>query len=72
MVFRRIEVQMTRMGITKEMLAELTGIHYKALLQKLNGTRSFTLDEALKLKAAIQTSDSIEILFDRQEELDLP
>lgn len=71
-MFRRIEAQMTRMGITKEMLAEQTGVQYKVLIQKLDGTRPFTLDEALKIKAAIQASDSIEALFDRLSQSDQP
>jgi hypothetical protein len=64
-MLRRIEAQMACIGLTKKKLSEETGIRYKALLSKLSGSRAFTLDEALKVKAAIKSTESIETLFER-------
>jgi predicted transcriptional regulator len=64
-MFKRIEAQLILLGITKKELAQAVGIGYNTLLQKLKGARAFTLDEALKIKEAIRSDESIEMLFEQ-------
>lgn len=64
-MFRRIEAQLAYIGITKKELAQDVGIGYNTLLQKLSGASPFSLDEALKIKEAIKSNESIETLFER-------
>lgn len=65
-MFLKIESQMAVVGITKKKLAEIIGIKYNTLLKKFNCTSSFTFDEAVKIRTAINSTESIEILFDKQ------
>lgn len=64
-MFYRILQQMKLMGLSKRGLAKLTGMRYNTLLAKMNGKTTFTFDEALSLRKALRSEDSIEDLFER-------
>lgn len=53
-------------GISKRKLAGMIGVKYNTLLMKFKRTSPFTLDEAIKIKAAINATESIETLFDNR------
>lgn len=64
-MFRRIEAQIVLQGLTKKQLAGMVGIRYNTLLQKLNGSSQFTLDEALRVKEALDSDETLEVLFEK-------
>lgn len=49
MIYKNLEVEMTRSDVTKYQIAECIGKTYNTVLQKLNGNYPFTLDEAFKI-----------------------
>ena len=64
-MYKRVEAGMVLTGVDKKELARVIGVSYNTLLQKLRGDSDFTLNEALKIKEAINSSDPIELLFER-------
>lgn len=64
-MYKRVEGQMVIAGISKKILAQKLGIGYTTLLQKMNGSSAFTLDEALEIKKIINSTEPIEMLFNR-------
>lgn len=63
-MFRNIEIIIFQKGLSKREIAQKLGMTYNTLLLKLSGKATFTLDEALKLKEILESSLSIEELFD--------
>ena len=61
-MFENLELILFKNKITKQELAELTGIRYNSLLAKLNGKQPLKLDEAMKIRE-IFSEYTIEYLF---------
>lgn len=64
-MFENIEMIIFKKRLSKKEIAESLGMTYNTFLLKLNGKATFTLDEAMKLKEILNSSLSIEELFDR-------
>lgn len=64
-MYRVLEAELVRCGITRKELAAYLDIQYNTLNAKLRGDSCFTLDEAIKIKTALGTKLTIEELFER-------
>lgn len=64
-MYPKIEQIIFAKKISKKELADSLSMTYNTLLLKLKGNATFTLDEAIKLKSVLNTSYSIEELFDK-------
>lgn len=62
-MYKSINVEMAKNGLTKKDLARVSGIPYSSLLDKLNRRTAFTFDECIKIKRALNTSIPLEELF---------
>ncbi|WP_295264600.1 hypothetical protein [Veillonella sp.] len=62
-MYKELEAEIVRKGLSKRKVSDMTGIRYETLLVKLSGKFSFTLDEAFKIKMAIESDKPIEVLF---------
>lgn len=62
-MFREVEAELARRGWSKKELAKKTGISYSSLLDKMSGRTSFTFDECIEIKRAIQSDMPLEKLF---------
>lgn len=63
-MYRNLEAEMVREGITRKDLAELLDVRYATVVDKLKGKFSFTLDEAFKIKNGFFSDLSFEYLFE--------
>ncbi len=66
-MYRVLEAELVRRGITRKELAAYLDIQYNTLNAKLRGDSCFTLDEAIKIKTALGTNLTIEELFERDD-----
>lgn len=66
-MYRNLEAEMVRKGITRKDISELLGVRYATVVQKLNGKYEFKLLEALEIKKAFFPEHSIEYLFSQNE-----
>lgn len=67
-MFRNLEAEIKRQGLTKFKLASLLHMRPSTLSQKLNGKSDFTLKEAFKIQQILKAETiSLEILFNRTE-----
>lgn len=62
-MYKELEAEIVRKGLSKRKVSEMTGIRYETLLVKLSGKFSLTLDEAFKIKMALESDKPIETLF---------
>lgn len=62
-MLERIAAQLALRSLTKRELALRLHMDYEVLQRKLEGEDPFTLDEAIRLKEALGSTDSIEALF---------
>lgn len=62
-MLERIAAQLAQKSLTERELALRLQMDYDTLLRKLEGKAPFTLDEAIRLKEALGSTDSIETLF---------
>lgn len=62
-MYKALNVELAKNGLTKKDLARISGISYSSLLDKLNRRTSFTFDECVKIKRALNTSLPLEDLF---------
>ena len=58
-----LSAQIALAGMDRARLAETVGIHYNTLCRKMRGENSFTLEEALSIKAALNSRLPLEELF---------
>lgn len=65
-----LEAQMLLSSCDRKSLAEALHVHYNTLCRKLRGEMPFTLDEALLIKAFLQTDLPLEELFERHASKD--
>lgn len=67
-MFRNLEAEIKRQGLTKFKLANLLHMQPSTLSQKLNGKSDFTLKEAFEIQKILKAETvSLEILFNRTE-----
>lgn len=67
-MYRNLEAEIRRQGLTKFKLASLLQMQPSTLSQKLNGKSDFTLKEAFKIKQVLKVETiSLEILFEKVE-----
>ena len=70
-MFRNLNAEMTRRGITRQELAKRMGIGYNTLSRKLNGVRSFTLEELNDIKDILHgikpLKMDLDVLFEKSE-----
>ena len=62
-MYKEVDVELARQGMSKKTLSEKTGIRYQTLLEKLLGRYPITFDECLAIKNALNTKLSLEELF---------
>lgn len=67
-VYRRIAARMALMDLKKTELAQLLGISYSTLQNKLCGVTEFTFSEVLRIKRLLCLSCPLEEAFERFEE----
>lgn len=66
-MYRNLEAELARAGISKNQLAVKTGIPYSTLLKKLNGGSQFLFSEIVAIKEVLGVDMVLEILFSRTE-----
>lgn len=66
-MYRNLEAEMAREGITRKDLAETLGVRYATIIDKMKGRYSFTLDEAFIIRNKFFPHLSFEYLFERDE-----
>ena len=59
----RVKEALLSKGISIEAAAAVLGIHRNSLLNKLNGTTSFSVEEAFKLKYQVLPEYDMDYLF---------
>lgn len=64
-MYRNLEAELARKGITKTKVARELGLTLGTLSLKLNGKSHLTLDEAMKIKKILKVDMPIEELFRR-------
>jgi len=63
-MYRNLEAELARKGITKTKMAEELGLTLGTLSLKLNGKSNLTLPEAVKIKKVLAVELPIEYLFE--------
>lgn len=63
-VFKNLEAELSRKGMSKKDLSQKTGIEYKSLLNYLSGTTSINLAAMLKIKHIVFPDMSLDYLFE--------
>lgn len=66
-MYKNLEAEMTRKGISKKDLAVQLKIPYTTLLDKFKGESRFWFDEALQIKQEVFPELSVEYLFEASE-----
>lgn len=64
-MYSNVKAELARRNLTVVDLSNMTGIRYQTLVDKINGKYPLTLDEAKKIKAALNVDIAIEELFER-------
>lgn len=63
-MFRKLNMELARLGWTKKVLSEKAEIPYSTLLDKLSGRTPLTLDDCSTIKAVTRSTLAIEELFE--------
>ena len=63
-MFRNLEAEMVRKGVSKKEMAALIGVSYNTIRNKINGKQKFLYDEAFKIREHFFPKLSLEYLFD--------
>jgi DNA-binding XRE family transcriptional regulator len=63
-MFRNLEAEMVRKGVSKKEMAALIGVSYNTIRNKINGKQKFLYDEAFKIREHFFPELSLEYLFD--------
>jgi len=66
-MYRNLEAELARQGITKTKVAQELGITLGTLSLKLSGKYKITLPEAIKIKKILNVDLPIELLFETKE-----
>jgi len=67
-MFNNLRAEMVRAGVDVSALSERCGMKVGALYARLNGTTPFSLEEARRIKNALNVDLPIEELFARKDE----
>lgn len=67
-MYRNLEAEMARAGITRKAIAEHMELRYATLVDKLSGKYPLKLDEAITIKTEFFPSFSLEYLFEKDNE----
>ena len=67
-MYRNLEAEMARAGITQGRIAEELGITPTTLSLKLNGKSNLSLQECVKIKRFLGTSETVDYLFATENE----
>ena len=62
-MYRNLEAEMVRKGITQNQLAELLKLNSSTVSLKMNGKRDFSLNEAMRIKELLNVDIPLEKLF---------
>lgn len=65
---RNLRAEMAREGITMVHIADYLNLRYATVNEKVNGKYRFYYDEALKIKQRFFPNQSIEYLFEKDNE----
>jgi len=65
-MYPNLRAELSRRGLTIQNLALLCGMSASALYERLKGRRHLTLDDALKIKKALNVDIPLEILFSQE------
>lgn len=71
-VYARLMVEMYLSGMDTKTLAEKSHVNYASLRRKMRGIAPFRLDEATRIRNALECSLPLEKLFERVEEPNAP
>ncbi len=67
MKYKNLIGEIAKAEITKKELAEMLGIHWNSISNKLSGESSFTVDEAIKIRDCYFRNSLISYLFKRED-----
>ena len=65
-VYAQVMVQMFMKGWNMRQLAEETDISYVSLRRKLRGESPFMLEEAMKVRSALEAQMPLDMLFEKR------
>lgn len=65
-MFPEVRVEMARKKLTALDLSNKTGIRYQTLTAKLRGESELTFNEAVTIKAGLETDLPLEVLFKKE------
>lgn len=66
-MFPNVRAEMARLNYNIATLAQKADMKYSTLQTKLKGERSFTIEEAIRVKVALKTDMVIEELFSKED-----
>lgn len=66
-MYKNLQAEMARHDINRKQLADMAGIKYSTISDKLNGRTRFEFDEALRIKQAAFPHMTLEYLFFKDE-----
>lgn len=64
-MYSNVKAELARRNMSVVDLSNKTGIRYQTLVDKINGKYPLTLDEAKKIKSALEVEIPLEDLFER-------
>lgn len=64
-MYSNVKAELARRDLTVVDLSRMTGIRYQTLADKINGKSPLTLEEAKKIKGALNVEIPLEELFAR-------
>lgn len=65
--YKNLRAEMARNGVTIKEIAELLGVRFATVSDKMNGRSRFFCDEAIKIKRKFFPNLPIEYLFDDEQ-----
>lgn len=68
--YRNLKGELAKNGITNIQIAQLLGVHINTVTNKLEGSSSFSIEEAFKIKASLLPYCDLSYLFARP--IDMP
>ncbi|RKO63229.1 helix-turn-helix domain-containing protein [Caldibacillus debilis] len=66
--YKNLRAEMARNGVTIRQIADLLGVRFATISDKLNGRSRFFCDEAIRIKRHFFPDCSLEYLFDDEDE----
>lgn len=66
-MYKNLEAEMARNGITKVALAKKLNMRYPTLVDKLNGKYRLYFDEALRIRQEVSPEKDLDYLFKSYE-----